>query len=59
VCEPTYDISSFKEVEINVYDLHFQDGANPPSYILEQVFFCIVWNNSDELVVRYIRINET
>ncbi|ORX85528.1 phosphatases II [Anaeromyces robustus] len=35
VCEPSYDIDSLKQHNINVHDWHFQDGTVPPPEIIQ------------------------
>lgn len=38
VCEPTYSTNLFTEADINVFDWFFPDGANPPSWVIENWF---------------------
>jgi len=35
VCEPSYEIESLKQHNINVHDWHFQDGTVPPSEVIQ------------------------
>jgi protein tyrosine phosphatase type 4A len=35
VCEPTYEIDTLKQHNINVHDWHFKDGTCPPSEVIQ------------------------